>query len=109
MNDRATLLDRKCARGKQSLELVSLWRVFTGTATEPPHKLRVRRVRDAFDFQSSARVERWDGERWQELVTLPFATMDADSYYGPESKTVRPTPAELADEAELLRLALLVL
>lgn len=109
MNDRATLLDRKCARGKQSLELVSLWQVATGKATELPHKLRVRRVRDVYDFQSSACVERWDGVRWQELVALPFATMGADSYYGPESKTVRPTPAELADEAELMRLALLVL
>lgn len=34
------------------------------------HKLRVRISRDSYDFQSWARVERWDGKQWQLVHSL---------------------------------------
>ena len=35
-------------------------------------KLRVRIHRDFYDYQSYARVERWDGQRWAEVDHLPY-------------------------------------
>lgn len=96
------MLDRKCTNGQQSLELVSIWNY-------GDHKLRIRRRRNAYDFQSWALVERWDGTKWQEVAQIPFAAMACaheDSYV---SKAARPNGAERTDEKELLRLAALVL
>lgn len=98
------LLDRKCTRGNQSLELVSLWAHGT-------HKLRVRRKRDSYAFQSGALVERWDGTEWREVATLAFGAMNGvtSTMEFEASRKPRPTPSELADEKELLRLAEMVL
>lgn len=97
-----TLLDRACSRGQQSLDYRAIWML-------GEHKLCVRRKRDAYDFQSSATVDRWDGEKWHRVDSIHFSRMNTgqgDSYV---SKDARPNRSELLDEEELLRLAALVL
>lgn len=97
------LLDRKCSYGRSSLEYQALWQL-------GEHRLRVRRDRDAYAFQSSAIIERWNGEAWKQVESIPYemmATSDDDSYV--VKNAPRPLQAELADEAELLRLAGLIL
>lgn len=91
----------QATKGKQSLDYTALWQLGA-------HKLRVKRRRDSYDFQSWARIERWDGSAWQEVATIPYSSMSEDSYYSRES-IIRPTPAELQDEDMLLRLADMIL
>ncbi len=46
-------------------------------------KIRTRIRRNAYDFQSYAIVERWNGEEWKEILSRPFSAMmfkDAPSY-----------------------------
>lgn len=98
------LLDRRCTHGQQSLEYRAIWQ--TG-----PHRMRVRRKRDFYDFQSFARIERWDGTHWCEVDSIPYAKMatcQADCSSNTYDSS-RPTQAELDDEAELIRLASLIL
>lgn len=40
-----------------------------------PHKLRVDIRRDSYDFQSSAKIERWDGDQWREVHSLHYGAM----------------------------------
>lgn len=97
------LLDRCCTHGQQSLEYRAIWQ--TGK-----HKMRVRRKRDAYDFQSYATIERWNGEEWRKVESIPYremATCQGDSYVVHD--VPRPLEAELSDEAELIRLASLIL
>lgn len=97
------MLDRTCSNGKQSLEYRSIWTLGT-------HKLRIRRDRDAYEFQSSAVIERWNGEQWKQVESIHYSNMascQSDCYVVRDA--ARPNPAELRDEQELLRLATLVL
>lgn len=57
-----------------------------------PHRLRVQINRDAYDFQSSARIERWSGDQWREVSTWPISACDSQTvsaYERPEAKTGR--------------------
>jgi hypothetical protein len=97
------LMDRKCSKGQQSLNMTAIW-------TMGSHRLRVQRKRDAYDFQSYAMIERWDGTKWHNVASIPFGMMahgGQDIYVS--RSTARPNPSELEDETELLRLAALVL
>lgn len=38
-------------------------------------KLRTRICRNAYDFQSYAKVERWNGEEWKEVATRPISEL----------------------------------
>lgn len=97
------LLDRCCSEGKQSLDYRALWQ--TGT-----HRMRVRRTRDFYDFQSFAIIERWNGEKWHEVERIPYAKMaTCKEDWSGNSNASRPLVPELADEAELIRLASLIL
>lgn len=56
------------------------------------HLLRITVRRNAYDAQSFAKTERWDGERWQEvdrlpITSLPKATQEV-SYVQPKEKKV---------------------
>jgi hypothetical protein len=99
-----TLLDRCCTHGQQSLEYRAIWQ--TGK-----HKMRVRRKRDFYDFQSYAIIERWNGEKWLSVESIPYREMTTGD--GDSSSVIkdvaRPVRAELADEEELIRLASLIL
>ena len=47
------------------------------------HKLRIEIRRDGYKFQSWARLERWDGDKWRELATIPYGAMQTpDAQYG---------------------------
>jgi hypothetical protein len=99
----ATLLNRDATRGQQDLLYKALW-------TVGDHRLRIRRRRNAYAFQSHAVVERWNGEEWRKVESIPYesmATSQGDSYVS--RNTQRPNKAELDDERELLRRACLVL
>lgn len=39
-------------------------------------KVRVRIQSDSYDFQSYARAEVWDGNKWNEVATRPYSQMD---------------------------------
>ena len=95
-------ISRDVTRGRQSLLYLATYRVGV-------HVLRVRRIRNAYDFQSFALILRWVGDEWRELASIPYremATCDDDSY---ASRAPRPNRSELRDEAELLRRAAAIL
>jgi len=96
------LLDRVCTKGKQSLDYRATWRL-------GGHTLRVRRKRDFYDFQSHAVIERHDGSAWQKVETIPGEGLSFSAGDSSVSNGTRPNPAEIADEALLLRKAALIL
>lgn len=56
---------------------------YTQTVKVGNTKFRTRLKRDAYDFQSYAVIERWNGEEWKEILSRPFSAMmfkDAPSY-----------------------------
>lgn len=66
-------------------------------------KLRTTIQRNAYDFQSSAKVERWDGSRWFEVVSAPIEALPcaAISYVhkGVTCADFSPSALILEDEA----------
>lgn len=60
-------IDEQFSKGQQSWDYIAIRKV-------ADHRLRVRLHRDAYDFQSYARVERWDGSKWHEVATRPIKT-----------------------------------
>lgn len=56
------------AKLRQSLQLRRLYNV-------DGHKIRTTVYVDAYDFQSYARAERWNGERWYEMATIAHPAM----------------------------------
>lgn len=56
------------------------------------HRLRVQIERNAYDDQSCARIQRWDGAQWQGVSTWPISACDSlavSAYERPEAKTGR--------------------
>jgi hypothetical protein len=39
------------------------------------HRIRTTVYVDSYDFQSWAKAERWNGERWYEVATIPYGAM----------------------------------
>jgi hypothetical protein len=39
------------------------------------HKIRATVYVDSYDFQSFAKAERWNGERWYEIATIEYGAM----------------------------------
>jgi hypothetical protein len=65
-------------------------------------KLRVLVHRDFYDFQSYARVERWNGERWYEVDHLPHNKMEAVNSSESFSVAGFPDKDTLLDRAEVI-------
>lgn len=63
-------IDFRAWRGKQSFELQAVVRTADGT------RYRLQIDRDAYDFQSSASIDRWDGDMWRTVHSIPYAYMD---------------------------------
>lgn len=69
------------------------------------HRLQVSIDRDSYDFQSSAKISRWDGAEWKAVASIPYTEMrTGDIAY-------KRVPAEEdfeADRRDLINLASLV-
>lgn len=67
------------------------------------HRLRIDIRHNAYDFQSHARIERWDGTRWQVIHSIPGQALKLYSYVNREP----PKVAEVfeKDAQEMLRVA----
>jgi len=50
-----------------------------GSVDRGEYKLRVRIRRNAYDEQSYALVERWDGSKWHEVVKQPIDRCECQS------------------------------
>lgn len=48
---------------------------YTQTVKVGDAKFRTRLKRDAYDFQSYAVIERWNGDEWKEVISRPLSTM----------------------------------
>lgn len=79
---------------------------FTQIVATANGRFRVRIRRNAHDFQSYAIVERWDGERWNEVATRPI-TACACATVSYVHKTV-DRALFAADASDLLQVALQV-
>jgi hypothetical protein len=79
------VIQQEIVIGRQSAE-------FTEVSQYGPHRLRVRIDRDSYDFQSSAKIEKWDGTKWQEVASRHYSQMKT-----PERLCYRPEPPTLAD------------
>lgn len=81
----ARVIDAKLFTANQSVHFVAVysWR---------KHKLRVKIERNAYDEQSSLRLERWDGASWRFVHALPIsaALCRKASYVDRDLSYVRP-------------------
>lgn len=59
----------------QSVEYIEMGQLSLGALPEHQHRVRLIIHSNAYDFQSWARAERWDGDKWQEVVTIHGAAM----------------------------------
>lgn len=82
------------ARTRQSYELVRIL-----TVNEPVSVLRATVKVDAYAEQSRAYVERFDGERWHEVVSRPGAAFHKamPSYASREDDACRHAAREIAE------------
>lgn len=61
----------KLTRGGQSLDYAALWTV----GSTPRRRARVIIKRDSYDGQSYARIDLWDGDKWNHVTSLPRSYM----------------------------------
>jgi len=72
---------------------------FQRTVATRHGNLRTTIRRNAYDDQSWSKVERWDGDKWQEVVTIPIEFLSCKTL----SYVVRGiTKKEFAADAKLL-------
>ena len=64
------------------------------------HRLRVRIDSDAYDFQSSAVCERWDGNAWREVSRLAGQVMESRNGASGERRAVSYVAKELSPAAK---------
>lgn len=70
------VIDKRVCRGQQDVDYVEVLTVTCKRGrTITPHKLRVKIRSDAYAFQSYARVERWDGDKWHAVHDLGYSNM----------------------------------
>jgi hypothetical protein len=85
----AEIVSERCWKGCQSWHYELIVKCETDIAVTPRSlKLRVDIKRDAYDFQSYARVHRWDGTRWQLVNELSINECKCKNvqYFAPEAK-----------------------
>ena len=99
------VLVTELATGRQDVILTQLLEFEGG------HKLRLRIRSDAHKFQCSAKIERHDGNRWQELAHIEPAAMatEAGLVYCKDWSPLQMRAAFDADRESLLDQATLVL
>jgi hypothetical protein len=68
-NSRVEVIDRNLARASQSLTLTDI------VAAPNGDRLRIRIKSDSYDFQSYARIDRWDGTQWHNVHSIDYANM----------------------------------
>lgn len=85
------------------------WNFERTVITDDWTKIRVRIVRNAYDHQSFAEAQLWNGEGWVQVVCFPIACclISRVSYVTPDGPRVRSAFA--ADAQRLLDEALAVL
>ncbi len=66
------------------------------------HKIRTTVYVDSYDFQCFARAERWNGERWYEIATIPYGAMHSAKNAGPYRKATDNEVALDVDTQSLL-------
>ena len=64
----AQLLHLEIGKGRQDVTATALFDM-------NGHRLRARIKRDSYDFQSSARMERWNGKEWKFLADIHYSKM----------------------------------
>lgn len=64
------------SKSRQSVHFVELIE-FLWTDEEGTHKakLRIAIKSDSYDFQSFARIAKWDGNQWQPMANIPYSNM----------------------------------
>jgi len=74
-------IDRQIAQGRQSIN-------FTEVIEFDGHKLRISIKSDSYNFQSYARISRWNGEEWKQVHFIHFSEMKTPSglCYQPNEK-----------------------
>ena len=82
----------KCWKEHQSAhyEAVVKW-------DNPVATLRVQIKRDTYDYQSYARIHKWDGDKWQFITAIPYPLMESEAFAYDE-------PKEADFQADFLRL-----
>lgn len=90
--------DKRISKGRQSV-------TYTEIMHYGDHRLRLVIKRDFYDFQSFARVQRWNGTKWEFVDNIAYANMksQASTYANVTNDNFK------ADRDELLRRTKLVL
>ena len=99
------------SRGRQSLLLTETWKLSgspSGGGLVKTHTLKINRKRDSYNFQSHAIIDRWNGEEWKRLASIPYDNMSKDCYSerGPRNS---PNKSEVSDRNTLLEHAATIL
>ena len=99
------IISKAISQGSQSVEYVEILDL-PSVYQDQSAKLRIKIKSDSYKFQSFARVEKWDGDKWREVHSIHHGIM-----LTPTGLSSRPRGEGLAfshfraDRKELLRVA----
>ena len=99
------IISKAISEGSQSVEYVEILDL-PSVYQDQSAKLRIKIKSDSHKFQSFARVEKWDGDKWREVHSIHHGIMSTPA--GLISRPRREGLAEThfkADRKELLRVA----
>jgi hypothetical protein len=103
METTKTLAKNFSGHGRQSV--IYRETLVISNASHESHKLRVIIKSDCYDFQSSARIQRWDGDKWHDVHFIGGSAMSSRMSY-----ETKPGQRHISkDRQELVRVAALVL
>lgn len=92
-------IDVQCCKTRQGARLTELLSLSTSSPRPGDHgevgvqvyaiKLRVDIERDSYSFQSHARIEKWDGHKWNPLAHIDYPLMQTEEglHVGPRAVT----------------------
>ncbi len=61
-------IDTQLSKGQQDY-------IYTEILSWNSHKLRVSIKSDSYEFQSHAKIARWDGDKWHNVYSIPYSQM----------------------------------
>lgn len=97
---KTTTIDIQCPYGRTDQKATYIEVLTHGT-----DKLRIHIVSDSYDFQKSAKISRWNGEKWHMVHALHFSEMKTSASYLRNCSEVEFK----ADRDQLLKVAKAVL
>ena len=98
------VISKAISEGSQSVEYVEILDL-PSVYQDQSAKLRIKIKSDSYKFQSFARVEKWDGDKWREVHSIHHGSMTTPAGLISRLKGHKDETHFKADRKELLRVA----